>query len=243
MRPVLLVTRPEPDASRTAAHLDALGIEPIIEPMLHARAIAARVPFANGFAALAVTSANAIRFLAAYGDDFKSLPVFCVGDHTAQEARNDGFTQIHNASGTLADLAHLIAREVPTGTVFYPAAHHQSGDLAGLMRPHGIDVFTTVLYEMVPATAFAATTESALVSGEICGALFYSRRTATIFADLCTGDAFAAMRHHLECLCISENCAAPLLAQRFGRISLADDPTGKAMETLALAFAREQIKA
>jgi uroporphyrinogen-III synthase len=79
MRPVLLVTRPEPDASRTAAHLDALGIEPIIEPMLHARAIDARVPSANGFAALAVTSANAIRFLAAYGDDFKSLPVFCVG--------------------------------------------------------------------------------------------------------------------------------------------------------------------
>ena len=52
----LLVTRPEPDASETAARLRALGIEPVIEPLLVVRTLTTTLPPADGCSALAITS-------------------------------------------------------------------------------------------------------------------------------------------------------------------------------------------
>src|SRR5204862_3788509 len=54
----LLVTRPEPDASETAARLRALDIEAVVEPLLVAQTLTTTLPPRDGFAALAITSAN-----------------------------------------------------------------------------------------------------------------------------------------------------------------------------------------
>ncbi|WP_127143083.1 uroporphyrinogen-III synthase [Pelagibacterium montanilacus] len=245
-RPALLVTRPQPDADRLADHLDALGIEPVLAPMLEARAIPhATMPLDRTLGAIAITSANAVRFLVASGQhqDFVDLPVFTVGDASAHECRQAGFSKVTSARGTLADLAELMGRAAPPGTILYPAAHHRSGDLAGLMAPHDRVVETRVLYEMVATTQMPQDVAERLHEGTIAGALFYSRRTAEVFSGLCADPEFAATRADLEALCISETCAEPLVARHFTRISLADAPDAEAMLVLALAFAREQIEA
>ncbi|WP_404401165.1 uroporphyrinogen-III synthase [Pelagibacterium halotolerans] len=244
MAPVLLITRPQPDADRTAAHLRALEIDCAIAPMLEARPSGAELPDLSTFAATAATSANAIRFLARHAgfEKLNARPFYTVGDQTALEAGRAGFSDIRSAHGTLRDLARLIANDRLDGPIFYPAAHHQSGDLAGLLAASGIAVETHVLYEMVPATAFPPGILKHLMDGAITGALFYSRRTAQVFASLCRGKDFAPIRARLEALCMSESCAEPLVANHFLRISLADEPNREAMETLALAFAREQIR-
>lgn len=244
MAPVLLITRPQPDADRTAAHLGAFGIESVVAPLLEARATAFDLPDLSRFGATAATSANAVRFLGAR-DGFAPLlprPFYAVGDATGREAEEAGFSDVRSARGTLRDLARLIANNKPQGPVFYPAAHHQSGDLAGLLASAGVAVETRVLYEMVPVARLPAGILKRLMDGEIAAALFYSRRTAEVFAALCKGRDFDPVRARLEALCISESCAEPLIQNRFLRISLADDPDGAAMETLALAFAREQIR-
>lgn len=242
-RPRLLVTRPQPDADRTAGHLRALEIEPVIAPMLRAEPRGGAIPDLSEFGALAITSANAVRFLAQAIDGAapQRLPVFTVGDHSAHEARQAGFTNVVSAQGTLNDLARLIEKNRPAGPVFYPAAHHQSGDLAGLLARSGITTRTEILYEMVGVDALAPETAESLMGGQIAGILFFSRRTAQIFAELCNGHDFAPVRTKVECLCISESCAEPLIDNHFLRISLADDPGHDAMMSLALAFAREQI--
>jgi uroporphyrinogen-III synthase len=81
----MLVTRPEPDASETAARLGALDIEAVVEPLLTAETLSTRLPEAAGFAALAVSSANALRALDRRGDlaRFTGLPVYAVGERTA----------------------------------------------------------------------------------------------------------------------------------------------------------------
>lgn len=244
MAPVLLITRPQPDADRTAAHLDALDIECAIAPMLEVRSSGARLPDFSAFSATAATSANAIRFLSEHGglEPLRDRPLYTVGERTAFEARNAGFSNVRSAEGTLHDLAALITKDKPQGPVFYPAAHHQSGDLDGLVASAGVRIETHVLYEMVAATQFPEAIGERLIAGEIAGALFYSRRTAEVFADLCAGTEFEPVRSRLEALCISESCAEPLVAHHFVRISLADEPNGEAMEALALAFAREQIR-
>ena len=239
----ILVTRPHPDAERTAAGLAALGLDPIVAPMLEARFTGAALPDAAAFAALAFTSANAVRALAVHpeGERFSALPVYAVGDHTASEARAVGFERISAANGTLEGLCATIIADKPAGAIFYPAPRHQSGDLAGHLEEAGIKVQARVLYEMHAASFLPPGLGERLIGGTIAGATFYSRRTAEVFAGLLSGSQYAAVRGALSCLCLSENVAEPLVQAHFPRIGLADAPSQEAMMTLALAFAQDQI--
>lgn len=242
-RRTVLVTRPRADAERTAAGLSALGLEAIIAPMLEERFTGAELPDPDGFTAIALTSANGVRALAAHpqGEAFSALRVYAVGEHTASEAHSAGFETVSAAEGTLADLSRAIIADRPTGKILYPAAHHQSGDLAGLLAGAGIGVDMRVLYEMHAATTLPAPLAERLAAGAIDGAVFYSRRTAGIFATLVASSDYEALRRHTYCLCLSENVAQPLVESHFVRIGLADYPSHEAMMTLALAFARDQI--
>jgi uroporphyrinogen-III synthase len=239
----ILVTRPHPDAERTAAGLAALGLAPVVAPMLEARFTGAALPDASPFAAVAFTSGNGVRALAAHadGERFSALPVYAVGEHTANEARAVGFTRVLAASGTLDDLCTTIVANRPAGPLFYPAPRHQSGDLAGRLAAQGIKVEHRILYEMHAATALPPGLSERLGDGSIIGASFYSRRTAEIFASLLSGSEHAEIRGNLHCLCLSENVAQPLIEAHFPRIGLADAPSHEAMMTLALAFAQDQI--
>lgn len=235
----MLVTRPEPDASETAARLNALDIETVIEPLLIAETLQTTLPDAAGFAALAVTSASALRALHDRGDlpRLLKLPLYAVGDRTAGAARRFGFAEVHSARGNFDDLVGLLARAGIDGPILYPAARHQAGDLGKALAPHGIMVITTPVYAMRPAGALSPTTRASLDTGDIAAALFYSRRTAETFADLASG---LGDRARLSVLCLSEAVAEPLVAAHFVRVSLADHPSEEAMMGLALSFARDQ---
>src|SRR5688572_6637398 len=107
----LLVTRPEPDASETAARLNALNIETLVVPLLIAETMTTTLPPADGFAALAVTSGNALRALHDRGDlpRLLKLPLFAVGDKTAAVARDFGFPEVTSAGGDFHALVALLA--------------------------------------------------------------------------------------------------------------------------------------
>jgi uroporphyrinogen-III synthase len=231
----LLVTRPEPDASETAARLFALDIEAVIEPLLIAETLQTSLPRADGFAAIAVTSGNALRALHDRGElpHFLKLPLYAVGDRTAALARQFGFAQVVSAGGNLADLVALLARAGIHGPILYPAAKQQSGDLARALAPYGVMVITAPIYAMNPAPRFSRDLDATALDG----ALFYSRRTAETFAALAVDLKHKA---RLGMLCLSEAIAEPLLAAHFVRVSLADHPSEEAMMALALSFARDQ---
>ena len=59
-----------------------------------------------------------------------------------------------------------------------------AGDLDGRLRAKGFAVERVVLYEARPATALSAATRAALAAREVDVALFFSPRTAAIFAQL-----------------------------------------------------------
>lgn len=231
----MLVTRPEPDASETAARLAALDIDSVVEPLLIAETLTTTLPPAAGFAALAVTSANALRALHDRGEilRLKELPVFAVGDRTAAVARDFGFARVMSAKGSFDDLVALLAKAGIAGPVLYPAARQQAGDLGKALAPHGVMVITTPVYAMNPARQFSRD----LSIEALDAALFYSRRTAETFAAL-AGNLRNKAR--LGMLCLSEAIAEPLIAAHFVRVSLADHPSEEAMMALALSFARDQ---
>jgi uroporphyrinogen-III synthase len=105
----LLVTRPEPDAARTAEVLRAQGHTVLVAPLMRTETIAA--DFGGPFAAVLLTSANAARALAAHPRkaELLALPAFAVGARSAEAARDTGFTQVTSADGALGDLVRLIA--------------------------------------------------------------------------------------------------------------------------------------
>ena len=236
----MLVTRPEPDAQATLARLDALGIAATAVPVMVRETLDTSLPPPNGFTAMVLTSANAVRSLLDRGvlDQYRHLPVFAVGDRTAREAVEAGFERVSSAAGALQDLINAMTIARVPGPIFYPTGRHQSADLAKALAPLGVMVATAKIYDMVAIDALPPEVLAALGS-EIGAVLAYSRRSAEIFATL-AASLPRDRRSGLALLCLSETVAEPLLEARFSRISLADRPDEDAMMALALAFAREQ---
>lgn len=232
----LLVTRPQPDAAGTIVKLRALGIEAIAAPLLIRRTLAAGLPDPDQIAALAITSVNALRsleegrMLARY----RHLPLFAIGGRSAAAARQLGFAIVHNAGGGLPELIALLEKSPPRGPVLYPAAQQRVGALA----PAGVTVLTVPLYQMAAATTLDAPIRAAILSGDITGALFYSRRTAQAFVSLGKNLLPPAERARLAVLCLSTRVAEPLIAAGYSLGGIAAAPDDAAMMALALAVAR-----
>ena len=237
----MLVTRPEPDASDTAARLAALDIEAALFPLLSHETLTTSLPDPAGFAGIALTSGNALRALDERGalKDFSHLPAFTVGNRTAALARDMGFAEVHSAGGALSDVVDLLVHAGLKGPVFYPTGRDQSGDLAKSLAPFGVMTITAQVYAMNAAAELPEQILGELEDGSIDAALFYSRRTAETFAQLCADKLSRLSRLELGTLCLSEAIAEPLVDAHFVRISLADYPSEEAMMALALSFARD----
>ncbi|MCL6707371.1 uroporphyrinogen-III synthase [Pseudomonas sp. R2.Fl] len=109
----VLVTRPEPAATRTAERLRALGHEPVVMPLSVARRFPQRATEAleADLSGIVVTSAEAIRTLAEIDSAERAwtrLPLFAVGEATAAAARDAGFETVVTGAGDGASLARLI---------------------------------------------------------------------------------------------------------------------------------------
>ena len=87
----VLVIRPEPGASRTVSRALELGLDAISVPLFTVEPIAWTVPDRDLFDGLLVTSANAMRHGSENLGSLQALPVFAVGEATAEAARSAGF--------------------------------------------------------------------------------------------------------------------------------------------------------
>ncbi len=175
----LLVTRPEPGASATAARLAAMGHEPVVLPCLAVTSLPPRLP--PHPAALVVTSGQAVPALPAR---LHGVPVFCVGDATAGKLRMAGFTRVESAQGDAEALARLIiARNIPGLHVLAVGERHGQ-KLAADLRLAGFSVLRRRVYTVAPLRAMPKEVHAALETGNFDGALFYSAETASAFARL-----------------------------------------------------------
>ncbi len=224
----LIVTRPEPEATRTARVLIRLGHEAILSPMLDiVTDHKARIP-ARDFQALAMTSSNAVRALAERADQVvpRDLPLFAVGDRTALEAKRAGFANARSAGGSLGDLVRLLAAELSAdaGPLLYLAGETLAGDLAGELRASGFDVETAIVYRAVPRTRLSGVAEDALKADSVDGALVYSRRSAEAFASALGAAGLAPLAERVALFCLSEAAAGPLSQLTAGKVLVSERP-------------------
>ena len=90
MKP-LLILRPEPGSSVTAARARALGLAPVQCPLFEIEPLAWAMPDLARFDGLLFTSANALRHGGAPLAGLTALDVLAVGQATADAARSAGF--------------------------------------------------------------------------------------------------------------------------------------------------------
>jgi uroporphyrinogen-III synthase len=221
----LLVTRPEPDATRTAETLRARGHEVLVAPLLATLSIAA--DFAGPYDAVLMTSANAARALAQHPrrGELVGLACFTVGNRTAEAARTAGFTNTISADGALGNLVDLVAGKFDrSARLLYLAGEDRAGDLAGDLARRGITAHTVVVYQALVAEKLPPHLTQALRANSLDAVLHYSRRSAATRLTLGGHSSAVSTLTGLAHYCLSDEAAAPLRAAGASRIAIAARP-------------------
>jgi uroporphyrinogen-III synthase len=220
-RRAVLITRPQPGADHTARRIAGMGLLPVLAPVLTIAPQAAHLPDPAEIRAVLVTSANA---LPALDSGWHMTPLLAVGDATAARARAAGFRDVRSAAGDADALAALaIATCAPPGTLLLASGAGQGAALAAGLRRAGFQVAHQCVYAATPVSALPDAAVTALTSGSLAAALFFSPATAAAFAALLSGIPSADIAR-TDALAISAAAASPLFPLPWRRIRVASHP-------------------
>ncbi len=218
---LVLVTRPHEQAAATARALEVLGHQVLIDPVLAIRPLPPPELPTERVAAVAITSANAAPALA-WTDP--AVPVFAVGTATAAAVQAAGRMAVHVASGDGQALATLIMGRIgpAAGVILHlSGADVREGLEAGLVAA-GYRYRRAAVYEAVAADRLAPAAAAAISDRRLGAALFYSPRSAAVWAQLITRQGLADCLAATLAVCLSEAVAAPLAQLAFREIRVAD---------------------
>ena len=210
------VLRPEPGNSRTAAAVEAMGLDAIRLPLFTVFPVAWSPPEPDAYDAIVATSANAFRHGGAELAALTALPVLAVGAATAAAARAAGFAV--TATGE-RDAASLVAE-----------AHGRLLHLAGREHRPVAGAATRIVYATGTTTVDAA--RLATLAGQIV--LIHSPRAAARLAELVPPVARATIR--LATLSAAVSAAA---GEGWARVEHAPAPRDDLLLAIAGAMATD----
>lgn len=227
----MLITRPEPGASDTATRVAALGLMPVVTPLLEIHPLRPPLPDASRLQAILVTSANAI---AALPDSHRHLPLFAVGQATASRARSAGFGSVASADGDATALAILVERNCDrkAGPLLLASGRGQGGPLAADLRARGFLIIRRVVYAAVPVAVLPDAARTALSAGSLAAALFFSAETARHAVRLLRSTRLTEAVRSVEAVAIGSAAGVALEALPWRRIRVAARPNQDAMLAL-----------
>lgn len=226
----ILVTRPIDEATPTAERLEAMGHHVVMAPAIRVEPVSFEIP--DESRSIIVTSKNGARLgLVNVGN--KARPIFAVGDKTADEARNLGFTNVTVGPGTARQLVPLL---LECGLTEKRKYTHLCGttlsyNISDVLKNEGLDAVNTVTYQARALRGLSGGVQEALDEGKIDTALFYSPRTATIFEETVAEYGRSDWLRNMDALCLSTRVAENLLGPWRNK-SYAVIPTEKAMFSL-----------
>jgi len=200
------ITRTRPGAEETAGRVRAAGFTPLIAPLL---TVVAESDVKVGQGDLAFTSRNGVRLY----DGDTARTAWCVGEATAREAQDKGFTDIRIGPGTVAGLTALMASGLTRPVTHYAGAHIR-GDLVGELTRAGHTATRTIAYRAHPVTAPPVTFADIV--------MFHSPRAAQTYIDIAKDRASISVS-------ISPAADAPLGADSPLMRYIAGAPTEDAM--------------
>lgn len=231
--------RPESDAERTAAALRQRGHVVVTAPLLRIEAILDAPIDAQHWGAILITSANAAAAIALHKrkSALLDIPVFAVGNRSAEAMRAAGFAKVVSAGGAVADLMRLVVERLkPQTPLLYLAGENRAGDVAGALSVNGFTVETVVLYRAVTSALLPQEAAEALAKN-LSGVLHFSPRSAAAYVESARAAGLLARALEPTQFCLSEQIAAPLRRAGAARICVAARPNEAALIELICAQA------
>ena len=160
-----------------------MGFVPQVAPLLTIARLPTILPPPDGLRAIVVASQHAVPQLP---ESHRNLPLFAVGDATAEVARRHGFVRVSSADGDAPALASLVASSLTRGgqPLLLAAGLGQGHHLSRLLTGRG---FAVERHEVYVATAASFLPEAARVmiganrQGRV---LLFSRETALCLSRL-----------------------------------------------------------
>lgn len=228
----ILITRPEPGTSSTGKRIAAMGFDPLLLPLSRIEPIEEfKLPIDGNTAAIALTSANAVRHVA--DDRIKSiadLPVYAVGPSTAAQARDRGLQVEWVGEGRVDLLAGEVANRLGPGqTILYLTGRVRRPDFEQLLAATGVTVDVAETYNAALVSYTTNNITDLLSHTPVDAVLVYSAIAAESLLQL-TRDT--ELRHLFESawfICLSERIAEALAGAGEARITVANVPTEAAM--------------
>ncbi len=218
----VIILRPEPGAQRTREKCAALGLETRLCPLFAARGLAWTCPDPAQFAAILITSANAARLAGPGRMRYKHLPVFAVGEASAEAANEAGFEWVVSGEG---DVARLVAKISSLG---HQSLLHLSGEHVTDVEFMNLRVERRIVYESVTFSPSPAMLQTLSEPGV---ALVHSPRAGARLAEIAFDKA------QLSVVAISAR-AGKAAGEGWQRLAIADQPRDEAMIALAARIAR-----
>jgi uroporphyrinogen-III synthase len=229
----ILVTRPQPDAEASAAALRQRGFDVLVAPVLRFEPLPLHDDNEARYAAVIVTSANALRAIAPHlaNHHWLQLPLYAVGEHTAAAARDIGFGRVIASKGDAGALREVLIQSVKArqlrqpATLLYLAGADLARDLRGELEEAGFTVITHTTYRMIPVPHLPKEVCEAFVANRIEAVLHYSRRSAGAFVDASRAAGMEISALAPPQCCISANVASILLDAGATSIVTAAEPS------------------
>jgi uroporphyrinogen-III synthase len=233
----ILVTRPQPDNAATVAALRATGFDVLAAPMLRFEPVAFQDDSDAPYGAVIVTSANALRAIEGQPglSRLVDLPIFAVGERTAEAARATGFRKVISADGDATALRDLMMAGVRAKTLkkactlLYLAGADLARDLAGELGERGFNVTTQTTYRMVPILSLPRDVCDAFTANGVEAVLHYSRRSARAFLDAARAGGVEISALAIPQCCLSEAVASIVRDAGATQVMVARTPDEKAL--------------
>lgn len=233
----VLVTRPEPGASETAARLVEMGFEPLVLPLTETVPLHPAIS-TGSVDAVAVTSPNAIRHAPqSIFDALRGKPVFAVGRRTGDAARAAGLNVVDDEAGDAERLAARMdaAFTVPSHvTVLCGRVRRdvlETRLLEAGHRPRLIEI-----YDTLPLTPTDDEVQARLGDRPVDHVLVYSANGAARLSSLLERPVLQHRFHGACFYCLSSRIAEALRVEAGLEVAVADFPSEDSLLALLPAL-------
>ncbi|QND67968.1 uroporphyrinogen-III synthase [Mesorhizobium loti] len=230
----VLVTRPEPGASRTARQLRETGFQPILLPLTETVALPVDAGLGPDAAvAVAITSANAVRHapeevIAALA----ALPCHAVGKRTAEAARKAGFLSVSEGPGNAEGLADRLAGDLSGKIIVYLCGRVRFPAFEQRLKTAGVQVHAVETYDTLQMGYSDETIIERLSDRPADAVLLYSVKAAAAMQVLARRPALQGLFEKTWFFTLSARIATTLDDTASERTRIAAQPDEEALLAL-----------
>ncbi|ESZ47154.1 uroporphyrinogen-III synthase [Mesorhizobium sp. RSR565B] len=227
----VLVTRPQPGASRTMRRLQELGFEPLLLPLTETVTLPVGADAASDNAvAVAVTSANAVRHAPKeLIRALAALPCHAVGRRTAEAARWAGFLSVSEGAGDAERLAEAIAAGLSGKAVVYLTGRVRFPAFEAPLRKAGVEVRTVETYDTISLDYSDDEIRARLSHQAVDAMLLYSAKAAAALQALTDRAGLRDLFENMQVFALSERVAAAFDNAAGKKIRIAREPQEEAL--------------